>query len=295
MMQLLLEHPFISGILILVGAIVGWLLRAFFQEKALREEFMIRDQERIHLAATNIQLKNSNDLKEADVKRIQLELNHMQEQAANFEHERQLNLAAVQSAAQKMQATELNLQTNSAKILTYDEQVLGLRTRNAQLTGEINQLRDSIKINESRHADFVALQHNNLALEEAIAQIEHERNLALHEIEAANLEIENLQGEILEKSAHQNLTNARIQQVNPANGISKTIESTQVGDDLKIINGVGPFTEKKLHSMGIYSFAQLAEMSDATAENLNESLGLFKGKIKKEGWTEQAKHLLQDA
>ena len=38
---------------------------------------------------------------------------------------------------------------------------------------------------------------------------------------------------------------------------------------------------------------QLAELNDSSVENLNESLGLFKGKIKKECWVEQAKHLIE--
>jgi predicted flap endonuclease-1-like 5' DNA nuclease len=293
MMQILFSNPLLSIILVLIGGIIGWLLRAFLREQALKDDFMMRDQERIHLAAANNQLKNVNDLKDADLRRVNLELQQMQEQANHFDQERQLHLAAVQSAAQKMQSTQQDLQSNNVKILTFDEQVLGLRTRNAQLTGELNQMREVIKTFEHLHTDFVSLQHNNLALEEAIAQIEHERNQSYHEIEAANLEIENLQGEILKKTSSLALNKSAMHQVVESNGISKSSAIQKIGDDLKIINGVGPFTEKKLHDMGIYTFAQLADMSEATVENLNESLGLYKGKIKKEGWINQAKHLIE--
>jgi DNA repair exonuclease SbcCD ATPase subunit len=144
MMQTIIEHPVLSSILLLIGGIIGWWLRVFLRENALREEFLLRDQERIHLAATNAQLKKSHDLKEADLKRIGLELQNLQENANNFEQERQFNQQAVQSAAAKMQNLQLDLQAQTSKILTYEEQVLGLRTRNAQLTGEVNALRDSV-------------------------------------------------------------------------------------------------------------------------------------------------------
>jgi predicted flap endonuclease-1-like 5' DNA nuclease len=293
MMQTIIQHPVLSSILLLVGGIIGWWLRVLLRENALREEFLLRDQERIHLAATNAQLKKSHDLKEADLKRIGLELQYLQENANNFEQERQFHQQAVQSAAAKMQHLQLDLQAQTSKILTYDEQVLGLRTRNAQLTGEVNALRDSVNSSEVDLKGLLnTLQQNNLSLEEAIAQIEQERNTAQHELEAAYLEIENLEGEIIEKN----------KSITSSNGTSKlngnhaiAMESQMSLDDLKIINGIGPFTEKKLHAMGIYSFAQLADMSEATMENLNESLELYKGKIKKEGWVEQAKHLLEMA
>jgi predicted flap endonuclease-1-like 5' DNA nuclease len=293
MMQVISEHPVLSSILLLIGGIIGWWLRVLLRENALREEFLMRDQERIHLAATNAQLKKSHDLKEADLKRIGLELQYLQENANHFDQERQFSHQAVQSAAAKMQNLQLDLQAQTSKILTYEEQVLGLRTRNAQLTGEVNVLRDSANnIDSDQKGLLQTLQQTNQSLEEAIAQIEQERNTAQHELEAAYLEIENLEGEIIEKNKSTTSSNGNLR-LNGNHAIA--MDSPMSLDDLKIINGIGPFTEKKLHDMGIYSFAQLADLSDATLENLNESLGLYKGKIKKEGWVEQARHLLEMA
>jgi predicted flap endonuclease-1-like 5' DNA nuclease len=293
MMQVISEHPVLSSILLLIGGIIGWWLRVLLRENALREEFLMRDQERIHLAATNAQLKKSHDLKEADLKRVGLELQYLQENANHFEQERQFSNQAVQSAAAKMQNLQLDLQAQTSKILTYEEQVLGLRTRNAQLTGEVNVLRDSANnIDSDQKGLLQTLQQTNQSLEEAIAQIEQERNTAQHELEAAYLEIENLEGEIIEKNKSTASSNGNLR-LNGNHTIA--MESPMSLDDLKIINGIGPYTEKKLHDMGIYSFAQLADLNEATLENLNESLGLFKGKIKKEGWVEQARHLLEVA
>ncbi|MCI5112107.1 MAG: 50S ribosomal protein L21 [Marivita sp.] len=61
-------------------------------------------------------------------------------------------------------------------------------------------------------------------------------------------------------------------------------------DDLKLLSGVGPALEKKLHEAGITSFAQIAAWTDADVEEFGEKLS-FKGRIEREGWIEQAKEL----
>ena len=65
-------------------------------------------------------------------------------------------------------------------------------------------------------------------------------------------------------------------------------------DDLKVLSGVGPALEKKLHAEGITTFAQIAVWNDADVETFGEKLS-FKGRIEREGWIEQAKTLVADA
>ena len=65
-------------------------------------------------------------------------------------------------------------------------------------------------------------------------------------------------------------------------------------DDLKVLSGVGPALEKKLHAEGITTFAQIAVWNDADVESFGEKLS-FKGRIEREGWIEQARTLVADA
>ncbi|MDF1856810.1 50S ribosomal protein L21 [Pseudooceanicola sp.] len=62
------------------------------------------------------------------------------------------------------------------------------------------------------------------------------------------------------------------------------------GDDLKILSGIGPALEKKLHEAGVTSFAQIAAWSADDVTEMDEKLS-FKGRIEREGWIEQAKEL----
>jgi peptide/nickel transport system ATP-binding protein len=61
-------------------------------------------------------------------------------------------------------------------------------------------------------------------------------------------------------------------------------------DDLKMISGVGPKIEGILHSLGIYTFAQVASWKKAEREWVDDHLR-FHGRIEREDWVKQAKAL----
>lgn len=71
-------------------------------------------------------------------------------------------------------------------------------------------------------------------------------------------------------------------------------EAAAGGDNLKKLTGVGPALEKKLHSAGITTFAQIAALTEADIAKLEEELSLA-GRFAKDGWVEQAKELAKDA
>ncbi|TPM06732.1 MULTISPECIES: NADH-quinone oxidoreductase subunit E [unclassified Mesorhizobium] len=61
-------------------------------------------------------------------------------------------------------------------------------------------------------------------------------------------------------------------------------------DDLKLISGVGPRTESILHSLGIFTFAQVASWKKAEREWVDSYLS-FRGRIERDDWVKQAKAL----
>lgn len=274
------------------GILIGWGLRALLRGNDLREEFEMREQERMHLAAMNNQLREANDLKDADLKRVSRETEDLREQARNFDSIKNRHVAEAQNLSEKLSAAQLDLAVQGAKIQTFEEQVLGLRTRNAYLTGEVNRLREEINAWKTLQMDFVASQKNNEALEEAIAQIEQERNFARHELDAALLENENLQNEIM-RFRMAGLNGNGLESFN-GNGLAD-VSGAKIGrvEDLKIINGVTPFAEQKLLELGTDSIAQIAIWDAETASAMNDELGFFPGRIEKENWVGQAQHLLR--
>lgn len=62
-------------------------------------------------------------------------------------------------------------------------------------------------------------------------------------------------------------------------------------DDLKLLKGVGPKLEAELNALGIYTFAQIAEMTDANLEWLDEQISSVRGRPMRDDWAGQAKAL----
>ena len=60
-------------------------------------------------------------------------------------------------------------------------------------------------------------------------------------------------------------------------------------DDLKDIVGVGPFLERKLHSLGIYTFRQVANFTKEDIAKVNDIIEFFPGRIQRDNWVDQSK------
>ena len=65
------------------------------------------------------------------------------------------------------------------------------------------------------------------------------------------------------------------------------IDAPATPDDLKLISGVGPKIEGMLHSLGIFTFAQVAAWSEAERDWVDGYLN-FKGRIERDDWVKQA-------
>jgi NADH-quinone oxidoreductase subunit E len=68
------------------------------------------------------------------------------------------------------------------------------------------------------------------------------------------------------------------------------IAKPATADNLKLISGVGPKNEGILHSLGIYTFAQVASWKKAERDWVDGYLN-FHGRVEREDWVKQAKAL----
>ena len=62
-------------------------------------------------------------------------------------------------------------------------------------------------------------------------------------------------------------------------------------DDLKKINGIGPFIEKKLNALGIYRFSQLAKFDESIAKKISDLIEMENADNDLLKWSERAKKL----
>lgn len=68
-------------------------------------------------------------------------------------------------------------------------------------------------------------------------------------------------------------------------------EAPTMIDDLKLIKGVGPKLEAELNGIGIYTFAQIATMTEAQIVWLDEQISSVRGRPMRDDWAGQAKAL----
>ena len=62
-------------------------------------------------------------------------------------------------------------------------------------------------------------------------------------------------------------------------------------DDLKKIVGIGKVFESSLHSLGIYTYRQIAAFGPSDVAKINQELKEFKGRMEQDDWVGQAKEL----
>ena len=62
-------------------------------------------------------------------------------------------------------------------------------------------------------------------------------------------------------------------------------------DDLKEIVGVGPFLERKLNALGIYTFRQIARFTPEDMATVNDIIEFFPGRIERDDWVGQSAEL----
>ncbi len=67
--------------------------------------------------------------------------------------------------------------------------------------------------------------------------------------------------------------------------------TSQVADDLKKVNGIGPVMENKLNEIGIFTFDQVSKMTKTEYDLLDSITGSFPGRAQRDDWAGQAEQL----
>lgn len=65
-------------------------------------------------------------------------------------------------------------------------------------------------------------------------------------------------------------------------------------DDLKMISGIGPFIEKRLNAVDIYTLRQISNFTAKDIEAINVAIVYFAGRIERDEWVAQARELVNN-
>ena len=203
------------------------------------------------------------------------------------------------------------------------EEVAALRSRLVELESEKEKLAES-------YAEIVQLEAGNEALNLSVQSLIEENeelqanNHTITQYEAGNeilsttisellAEKEDLEQQLAEKGNNQvewsvnddslnlvggNLTDAEELDVEASKVKFRAAIGNQIPaatadnrDDLKQINGIGPFIEEKLNDLGIYTFEQVSALDEEMVETLTSAIEFFPGRIDRDDWVGQADRL----
>ena len=64
-------------------------------------------------------------------------------------------------------------------------------------------------------------------------------------------------------------------------------------DDLKMISGIGPFIEERLHALDIFTFRQISKFTANDIDTINDAIEYFSDRIERDEWVAQANELMQ--
>jgi predicted flap endonuclease-1-like 5' DNA nuclease len=63
-------------------------------------------------------------------------------------------------------------------------------------------------------------------------------------------------------------------------------------NDLKMISGIGPFIEERLHALDIYTFRQISKFTARDIDTIDDAIEYFSGRIERDEWVAQARELV---
>ena len=200
------------------------------------------------------------------------------------------NLEVAMTERDQLQSDISEKDVSSGALAEKDERISKLQI---ELENWQNRLPPLIEKFRQRNEQAVQLEADLDAAKERIAQLEVGSNENENEPEQTRIE---------PVSDPDNLTNGR-DASNDADEMaceSEHIAEEDEGsndpvnverDKLQAIKGVGPAIEKTLNEMGVFSFQQIADMSEYDIDRIAKRLKGFRSRIYREDWIGQAREL----
>lgn len=296
----------------LLGLLAGYFLRNRYVNE-LNRQLEEKDQLLTARQLELDQVQHELSLKEADLKRAAFEAEEAQLKIRRGAEEvARLNqlVASTQVELDKTKAAE---QAAASIINDLNDQILGLKTKNAQLVeggatpvdvhvGGSGEALDRLVAIETQLA---RLTEENSALLRKLGESGEDRLVENHPVPSIPQPspdpiISEPAGEFFvpkvipaEPEPVQETPNFGNEPSTLFNA-DKVLLRTGDKNDLTAIEGIGPFLEKKLNDAGVFTYADIAAWDAEKIAEITTKISFFEGRIEKDDWVGQAKKLIDD-
>lgn len=288
----------------LLGLLAGW----FFQNAKVRklERTLHNKEEQMQvMTQERSRLDEELALRDADLKRAAFELEESQAARRHLLDQNQRLQQEIDSLHLEVDKAQTANRQYLSTIEDLNDQILGLKTRQAQLAGQGGEnLPEPITGLEGPHSLIGSFAEKRLAeIEERLHLLEQEKEQQRLAKSAGAAEVHDLpigggpvlEDRLLEVEDDEDEENGEEALFEPRTFILPTqpeeSRSALIRDDLSQIDGIGPFLEKKLNDIGVYTFAQISEWDEAQIQEVTRQIQFFEGRIQKDDWVGQAQRL----
>ncbi|MEN0006694.1 MAG: helix-hairpin-helix domain-containing protein [Bacteroidota bacterium] len=323
---------FITLIGFLFGLLVGYLLRTRRVILLKRELKAVKKKLSEAEAEINV-LKEQIDLKDADLKKASLDKEEMDHRISRLEGDKNKYYNQVLVLKNDLERLQTSSRTYTDTIEDLQNQIVQLQTQAVAVTDIPASvvLEEELDVQEEEQAstvDFAAMQdlyattRSRLeALEVKLDRLEGENE----ELKGALVTIKSQQERLREQQTvpaenstttptHTADTTPEIDEEEPivipsmsvsnsSNRIVQPIEKAAIKerivtdevekDDLTRIEGLGPFLQKKLYEIGVYTYEDIAQLNAQGIAQVTKAIGYLPGRIEKDDWVGQAQKLAQ--
>ena len=280
---------FITIVGFLLGLLVGFLLRSAKVGRLKKELKVIK--KKLTDAETELNLQTEQlTKKEAELEAAKAEARDLVAKMEALDADREKlykDVYALNTEVEEFQSAD---QDYGSTIEDLHNQVIALQDKNETLQLDLNVAQAAPAA--SNNEDLQSLQR------------ETNSRLTLFEAKLDTLAAENalLKSEISHVQTTGTLTSTTSESEEPIlvgstekKVLKRRIITETHKDDLKLIEGVGPFIEKQLNDAGIFTYEQISQFDTETIERVTREIGYFPGRIQKDDWIGQAKKLMKSS
>lgn len=291
----------IMFVALLFGMLIGFLLRATRIRKLKKELKEEKKKLSDSLLQNETLLAQQAEL-EKKLKQAEYNLASYTDKLDELEKDKAKLLKDVYQVNQSLEEAQTNNRDYVSTIATLKDDMIKLKLENSQLAKEVeaedqqvdnmaqmqslyNATRQQLTTFESR---LTHLDEENEVLKTELAQLKSAQEAAatVEVVEKPAPAILSFVDEPDTEPDPDSLTKMEKPVLN-----EKIIIEDHEQDDLTLINGIGPFIEKKLNDIGIYTYQQISEFDAKKIEQVTRDVAYFPGRIEKDDWVGQAKEL----
>ena len=312
------QDTLVFGILTFLAFALGYLIAYFFgrsRRKKLKKDLKKVRHDLNNTKAELAALQEQHELKTAALQKAELTAEDLSGKVEILEKEKEKLHRELYNSNEEIEKMNASARAYAETIDDLNNQIIGLKTKSNDYTDTTFGAGTESGLDKNALEQINNMQSTYQATVQRLNSMEAKLNEIDSENEMLKAELDKMKSGtklILSETAPA-VTNSLGTQPTVDNGkevlqevvvlnaaqekakslVGSTIPAAEAGkkDDLTAINGVGPFLEKKLNNIGIYTYAQISELTPEAIEAVTEAIEFFPGRIEKDDWKGQARKL----